>query len=80
MLAMQLYTNGIPPCRMQLSDNAVALIAYRCLSCDTDLRTQRAMQQGGRPPSRPSLLPKLLALDPHSASSPTQPSDAGMNV
>ena len=68
---------------MQLSNNAVALVACRCLSCDTDLRTQRAMQQGGRPPSRPSLLPKLLALDPNSAALHTtsaHASGAGMNA
>ena len=64
---------------MQLSDNAVGLVACRCLSCDTDLRTRRAMQQG-RPPSRPSLLPKLLALDHNSAASPAQASDAGLNA
>ena len=55
---------------MQLYNETKALAVCRCLSCDTDLRAQRGMQQQGRrspPPSKPSLLPKLLALDPSSA-------------
>lgn len=59
-------------------------MACRCLSCDTDLRAQRGMQQQGRrspPPSKPSLLPKLLALDPNSAAlySTSQASDTGVH-
>ena len=58
-------------------------VVCRCLSCDTDLR---GMQQQGRrspPPSKPSLLPKLLALDPKSAalySASLQAPDTGVHA
>jgi len=46
-------------CRFVLGSVCKSWGPCRCLSCDTDLQLQRNMQQG-RPPSKPSLLPKLI--------------------
>ena len=57
------------------------MACHRCLSCDTDLRLQRSLQQG-RPPGKPPLLPRLLAPDatsPATYNASAQTSDPGMH-